>query len=183
MYTAYARVYGKRGDGARIAGQRWHRKEGRKMSMMRWDPFRWDLFDDLGGLRRSMDRVFDELLMRSPRRATTLREWEPAVEMFETANEVVVRTELPNIDPKNVEITVTEDIITLRGETKHEEEQKERNYHYRELVYGTFTRTLRLPAAVKGAEAKAVYKDGVLEVKIPKAAHVKPIPVKVQTAA
>jgi HSP20 family protein len=152
------------------------------MSIMRWDPFRWDTFEDLGGLRRSMDRVFDELLLRHPRRATTFKDWEPAVEMFETNNEVVVRAELPSIDPKQVEITVTDDTITLRGETKHEEEQKERNYYYRELLYGAFTRTLRLPTPVKGAEAKAVYKDGVLEVKIPKAAQVKPIPVKVQTA-
>jgi HSP20 family protein len=151
------------------------------VSIMRWDPFRWE-FEDLGGLRRSMDRVFDELLMRAPRRVAA-KEWEPSIEMFETANDVVVRAELPNIDPKQVEITVTEDTITLRGETKHEEEQKDRNYYYRELLYGAFTRTLRLPTAVKSADAKAVYKDGVLEVKIPKAAHVKPIPVKVQAAA
>jgi HSP20 family protein len=153
------------------------------MSIMRWDPFRWDTFEDLGGLRRSMDRMFDEFLLRHPRRPTAPKGWEPAVEMFETNNEVVVRAELPSIDPKQVEITVTGDMITLRGETKHEEEQKERNYYYRELLYGAFTRTLRLPTPVTGAEAKAVYKDGVLEVKIPKAAQVKPIPVKVQTAA
>jgi len=152
------------------------------MSMMRWDPFfRWE-FEDLGGLRRSMDRVFDELLMRTPRRATP-KEWEPSIEMFETNTEVIVRAELPNIDPKKVEITVTEGTVTLRGETKHEEEQKERNYFYRELLYGAFTRTMKLPTDVKGTEAKAVYKDGVLEVKIPKAEHVKPIPVKVQAAA
>lgn len=154
------------------------------MSMMRWDPFRWDpFFEDLGGLRRSMDRMFDELLLRHPRRAVAQKEWEPGIEMFETNNEVVVRAELPNIDPKQVAITVAEDTITLKGETKHEEEQKERNYFYRELMYGAFTRTLRLPVPVKGAEAKAVYKDGVLEVKIPKAAQVKAIPVKVQIAA
>ena len=147
---------------------------------------RWDLFEDLGGLRRSMDRMFDELLLRNPRRAAalvTLKEWEPPIEMFETATEVIVRAELPNVDPKKVDITVIEDMLTLKGETKHEEEQKERNYFYRELVYGTFIRTLKLPTPVKGAEAKAVYKDGVLEVKIPKAEHVKPIPVKVQAAA
>jgi HSP20 family protein len=156
--------------------------EGRKtMSIMRWDPFRWE-FEDVGGLRRSMDRVFGELLMQTPRRPAT-KGWEPAVEMFETNTEVIVRAELPNIDPKKIEITVTEDLFTLRGETKYEEEQKDRNYYVRELLYGKFTRTLRLPTAVKGTEAKAVYKDGVLEVKIPKAEHVKPIPVKVQAAA
>jgi HSP20 family protein len=153
------------------------------MGLMRWDPFRWDPFEDLGGLRRSMDRMFDEFLLRHPPRALLPTEWEPAVEMFETTNEVVVRADLPNIDPKRVEITVADDMLTLRGETKHEEEQKDRNYYYRELLYGAFARTLGLPVPVKGAEAKAVYKDGVLEVKIPKAPHVKPIPVKIQTAA
>jgi HSP20 family protein len=148
------------------------------MSIMRWDPF-----EDLGGLRRSMDRMFDELLLRNPRQPVISKEWAPPIEMFETNAEVIVRAELPNIDPKKVDITVTEDTVTLRGETKHEEEQKERNYYYRELLYGAFTRTLKLPTAVKGPEAKAVYKDGVLEVKIPKAEHVKPIPVKVQAAA
>jgi HSP20 family protein len=152
------------------------------MTTMRWYPVRWEPFEEVGGLRRPMDRVFDELLMRTPRR-TTPEEWAPPVEMFETTNEVIVRAELPNIDAKKVDITVTEDTVTLRGETKHEEEQKERNYYYHELVYGAFTRTLKLPTDVKGTEAKAVYKDGVLEVKIPKAAHVKPIPVKVQAVA
>jgi HSP20 family protein len=158
------------------------REGGTVMSIMRWEPFRWE-FEDLGTLRRSMDKMFDELLFRNPRVTEPPKEWKPAVEMFETTGEVVVRVELPNIDPKNVEITVIEDTVTLRGETKHEEEQKNRSYYYRELLYGTFTRTLKLPVPVKGAEAKAVYKDGVLEVKIPKAAEVKPIPVKVQTAA
>jgi HSP20 family protein len=187
MYGAGARGYGKSSGEVRIAADNtWTQMEreegGTIMSMMRWEPFRWE-FDDLGMLRRSMDRMFDELLLRNPRVAEPLKEWKPPVEMFETDAEFVVRTELPNIDPKNVEITVTEDMITLRGETKREEEQKNRNYYYRELVYGTFTRTLKLPTPVKGAEAKAVYKDGVLEVKIPKAAQVKPVPVKVQTAA
>lgn len=151
------------------------------MSIMRLDPFLE--LADLRGLRRSMDRMFDEVLLRHPRPGMTLKEWEPAVEMFETTTDVIVRAELPNIDPKQLDITVTADMITLKGETKHEEEQKERNYYYRELVYGTFMRTLKLPVAVKGAEAKAVYKDGVLEVTIPKTATVKPVPVKVQAAA
>jgi HSP20 family protein len=152
------------------------------MSVTRWDPF---LFE-MGDLRRSMDRMFDEMLLRNPRRPVSPvipKKWEPLIEMFETATEVIVRAELLNVDPKAVEITVNEDILTLKGETKHEAEHKERNYIYREFAYGEFTRTLRLPTAVKGAEAKAVYKDGVLEVTMPKAEHVKPIPVKVLAAA
>jgi HSP20 family protein len=152
------------------------------MSVTRFDPF---LFE-VGGLRHSMERMFDEMLLRNPRRsvlAVIPKKWEPPIEMFETASEIIVRAELPNTDPKAVDITVNEDIFTLKGDTKHEEEHKERNYFYREFVYGAFTRTIKLPVTVKGAEAKAVYKDGVLEVTMPKAAQVKPVPVKVQTAA
>jgi len=152
------------------------------MSTLRLTPFTWEV-EDLGGLRGSVDRMLDELVLHKPRMAAQPKAWKPAVEMFETNAEIFVRAELPNIDPKKVEITVIDDTVTVRGETKHEEEQKDCNYYYREFAYGTFTRVLRLPAAVKGAEATAVYKDGVLEVKIPKAAEIKPIPVKVQVGA
>ncbi len=146
------------------------------MSIMRWDPF-----DELGTLRRSMDRMFDDFFTtrRNGREGATLQ-WEPPIEMFETEHAVVVRAELPNIDPKQVEITVTDDTVMLRGETKHEEEHKERNYYRREFRYGTFTRTLPLATEVKSAEAKATYKDGVLEVTLPKSERVKPTSVKVQ---
>ena len=93
---------------------------------------------------------------------------------------LVVRAEMPNIDPKTVDVTVTDGALTLRGETRHEEEHKGRNYFRRELRAGAFTRTLPLPTEVKSAEAKATYKDGVLEVKIPKSERVRPTSVKVQ---
>ncbi len=145
------------------------------MSILRWDPF-----DDVSTLRRSMEKLFDEFNTRRPSRDFAVLEWAPAVEMFETGNDVVVRAELPNIDPKNVDITVTNDAITLRGETKREEEHKDRNYHRRELRYGAFSRTLPLTTEVKSSEARATYKDGVLEIKIPKSERVKPTSVKVQ---
>ncbi len=144
------------------------------MNIVRWDPF-----EDMVTLRRSMDRLLDEALSRRPTRNGTLA-WEPAVQMFETDHEVVVRAELPNIDPKQVDITVTSDAITLRGQTKHEEERERRNYYLRERRYGSFTRTLPLLTEVKSADAQASYKDGVLEVKIPKSERVKPTSVKVQ---
>jgi HSP20 family protein len=80
------------------------------MSLIRWDPF-----DDLASLRESMDKLFDELFTRRPRGQAELA-WAPAVEVFETDNDVMVRAELPGIDPKNVEITVTQDTLTLKGE-------------------------------------------------------------------
>jgi HSP20 family protein len=147
------------------------------MSIMRWDPF-----EEVTTLRRSMERMFDEFLTprRTPRERRDWALWEPAVEMFETKNDVVVRAELPNVDPDKVEVTVSADAITLKGETKHEEEHKERNYYRRELRYGGFTRTLPLVTEVKSSEAKATYKDGVLEVTIPKSERVRSTPVKIE---
>lgn len=149
------------------------------MSIVRFDPF-----EEVGTLRRAMDRMLEDFFttrrsLNDPASLPALA-WGPAVEMYETEGEVVVRAELPNIDPKQVDITVTNDAITLRGETKHEEEQKGKNYYRRELRSGAFTRTLPLVTEVKNAEAKATYKDGVLEVRIPKSERVKPTSVKVQ---
>lgn len=148
------------------------------MNIIRWDPF-----EEAGTLRRSMDRMLDELLTRRPGRDgrdLAALDWEPAVEMFETDQHVVVRAEMPNIDPKKVDVTVTDGVLTLRGETRHEEEHTGRNYFRRELRTGAFTRTLSLPTEVKSAEAKATYKDGVLEVKLPKSERVRPTSVQVQ---
>jgi HSP20 family protein len=150
------------------------------MSIMRWDPF-----DEFSTLRRSMDRLFDDFFTtrgasQSSRRELATIGWEPAVEMFETEHDVVVRAELPNIDPKQVDITVTNDSITLKGETKFEEEKKDRNYYRREFRYGSFSRTLPVATEVKSGEAKAMYKDGVLEITVPKSERVKPTSVKIQ---
>ncbi|HLW61271.1 MAG TPA: Hsp20/alpha crystallin family protein [bacterium] len=126
-----------------------------------------------------MDRLLDDAFGGGlPRDGTPA--WEPAVEMFETDGEIVVRAELPNIDPTQVDITVTNDAVTLRGQTKTEEEHKGRNYVRRELRTGTFMRTLPLLTEVNSGDAKATYRDGVLEVKIPKSERVKPTSVKVQ---
>ncbi len=140
-------------------------------SLMRWDPF-----EDIGTMRRSMDRLLDDVFTRDLAGVA----WEPGVEMFETDHEVVVRAALPNIDPKQVDITLTNDTITLKGESKHEQEEKNRNYYRRELRSGTFSRTLPLGTEVTSGDAKAVYKDGVLEIRIPKSERVKPTSVKVQ---
>jgi HSP20 family protein len=103
--------------------------------------------------------------------------------MFATDDEVVVRAGLFNIDPKQVDITVTDDTITLKGQAKQEEEEKGRTYYRRELRYGAFARTLPLAAKVKSAEAKASYRDGVLEVRVPRVERARATSVKVQASA
>jgi len=118
------------------------------MNIVRWDPF-----EEVGTLRRSMDRMLDEFFTRRPGRdgRDQALEWEPAVEMFETDQAVVVRAEMPNIDPKTVDVTVTDGALTLRGETRHEEEHKGRNYFRRELRAGAFTHAA---AADRGEERR-----------------------------
>lgn len=145
---------------------------------------RWNSFGEAGSLRRAVDRLFDDALLGGPYRATRNGQpaaaWQPAVEMFETADEVVVRAEMPNVDPANVDVTVTGEAITIKGTVRQDEGKKDKSYYRRELRYGSYVRTLPLPAEVNGGDAKATYKDGVLEVKIPKSERAKPTSVKVQ---
>jgi len=122
------------------------------MAIMRLEPF-----EGLLEMRREVDRLFDELFTRRPGVELTPRvtEWEPAVEMYETEGEVIVKAALPNIDPKQVEITVTNEVITLKGETKLEAEQKGRNYYRQELQYGAFMRTLPLLTIGEGRRGES----------------------------
>lgn len=144
------------------------------MSIMRWDPF-----DEIMSMRETMDRLFEDWFTRRPR-VTGPLVWQPAVEVSETDNEVLVKAELPGIDPKNVEVSVTGDTLTIKGEAKAEHEEKRRNYYRRELRYGTFQRTIGLPTEVKGDETRATFRHGILEVRIPKAERVRPKSVKVE---
>ncbi|MDR7531984.1 MAG: Hsp20/alpha crystallin family protein [Armatimonadota bacterium] len=148
------------------------------MSLMRWDPF-----DDLMSLRESMDRLFEDFFGTRRRRAMVPTVWEPAVECYETDTDVVVKAELPGIDPKHVEVTVTPEGLSLKGEAKAEEEQKGRNYYRRELRYGAFQRLIPLPADVKSEEAKATFRHGILEVRVPKSERARPKTVKVEVAS
>lgn len=145
------------------------------MNLIRWDPF-----DDLASLRESMDKLFEEFVTRRPVRGATVAVWQPAVEIFETESEVVVRVELPGVDPKTVDITVAEDALTIKGEHRTEQESKGRNYFRRELRYGAFLRSLALPAGVHGDQAKAAFKNGILEITVPKSERAKPKAVKVE---
>jgi HSP20 family protein len=137
------------------------------MALRRWNPFR-----ELETLRREMDRLFDEVFERTPLAEPILEEtrvWAPACDLYETEKEVVVKANLPGVSKDNVEVIVTEDSITIKGQTKEETEVKEKNYYRKELNYGSFQRVIPLPVAIKSDEAKATFKDGILEIRVPKA--------------
>jgi HSP20 family protein len=121
-----------------------------------WRPFR-ELapFKDFERMRRDMDRLWDSFFERGVRRVDAEGEWLPSLDVAETKNEIVVKAELPGLDPKDINISLTDGLLTIKGEKKHEREEKEENYHLVERSYGTFSRSIRLPKEVKSDKIKA----------------------------
>jgi HSP20 family protein len=103
----------------------------------------------------------------------------PAIDVSQTPEEVRVKAELPGIDPKEIDITVEGDLLTLKGERKQEKEDKGEDYHLIERYHGTFSRTLRLPEAAETDKINATYKDGVLRLTIPKRKEAQPKKIEV----
>ena len=136
--------------------------------------------EGLASLRREMDRLFENFFETGPRGLGNLSAWEPAIEVADTKDAVVVKAQVPGIPKDNIQVHVTDDSITLKGEMKEEEKKEEKNYTRREFRYGAFSRTMPLPAMVQADKATAQLKDGVLEITIPKSekAKVKAIPIQ-----
>lgn len=143
--------------------------------LRRWDPWR-----ELFSIRDELDRIFERFF--TPVEVET-REfvWTPSIDMYETEKELVVKAELPGLTSKDVEITLTDDTLTIRGEKKEAEEVKGENYYRKETRYGTFHRSIRLPVPVRKEDIKATFKDGILEVRLPKAEEeVKGIKIRIE---
>ena len=150
---------------------------------MAWELTPWRPFRELERMRRDMDRLWDSFFEGRPERKTgEVMEWLPSTDVAETKNELVVKAELPGIDPKDIDISLSEGVLTVKGEKKQEKEEKEEGYHLVERSYGSFTRSLRLPKEVQGDKISASYKNGVLKVSLPKSeeAKKKEIKIKVQ---
>ncbi len=115
-----------------------------------------------------------------PRVVTEETEFAPAFDVSETEKEVIVRVEVPGMDKKDITINLTDDILTVKGEKKHEKEHGDENYHSVERRFGAFSRTMRIPVDVEVGKVDATYKDGVLKITLPKSERVKPkeIPIK-----
>jgi HSP20 family protein len=139
---------------------------------------------------REIDRMFDDFRHLIPwPRLWGAERWPaaaelhvPAVDVYEQDDEVVVKAEIPGMSKEDIEVNLSDSVLTLKGEKKKEEEIKERGYYRCERSFGAFSRTIRLPSEVKTDQAKATFKDGVLEVRLPKTeeAKRKAITVKVE---
>ena len=146
-------------------------------NIVRWEPFR-----DLISLREAMDRLFEESFIRprigwpAPLGAGAL-----AVDMYETDQDVVIKSSVPGVKTDDLDITITGDTLTIKGETKTEEKVERANYIRQERRYGAFCRSLILPTTIVTEKAKAEFENGVLTLTLPKAEEVKPKTIKVKT--
>ena len=133
-------------------------------------------------LRREMDRLFERFFEPEWREQTGLGDWVPSLDVSETKENVVVKMEVPGIDAKDINVSLQENVLTVKGEKKQEKEDKDERYHRVERSYGAFMRTVRLPVAVDGSKVAAGFKAGLLTVTLPKApaARDTTIPVKAE---
>jgi HSP20 family protein len=130
-------------------------------------------------LREAMDRLFDDAFTRP----ISLRDggWaSPAIDMYQTDDEVVVKAALPGFNADDVQINVTGEVLTIRGELMHEEEKKEKAWHIREQRWGSFERSVALPTDVVADKANADFSNGILTITLPKAEEVKPKTITVK---
>jgi HSP20 family protein len=141
------------------------------MAIIRFDPFR-----DLAVLHEGVNRLFhDGVLTRGG--------WTPAVDIYEVEGALVLKAELPDLRREDIDVTVENDTLTIRGERKLDNEVKQEHFHRIERAYGSFERQFSLATTVDSAKIGAEYKDGVLTVKLPVRAEAKPRTVKVEVAA
>jgi HSP20 family protein len=155
------------------------------MAVERWRPFgsveRWDPFRGVSDIQGEVNRLFDSFFGRPSAVGTGsgLRMWAPVLDMHETKDDVVLNFELPGISEKDISLSITGDLLTLKGERAFNRDLKDDNYHHVERAYGKFERSVQLPMSVQAAKVKATYRDGVLEVRLPKAEEVKPKEIKI----
>jgi HSP20 family protein len=142
-------------------------------NIIRWEPVR-----EMMTLREAMDQLFNDAFTRpvGMKGGSVV----PAIDLYQNNDEVVVKAALPGLKADDVQISVTADVLTLRGEFKQENEQKDATYHIREQRYGSFERSVMLPSKVQSDKAKADFENGVLTITLPKAESVKPRTVSIK---
>ena len=146
------------------------------MKIVRWEPFQ----NVMAG-QRDLDQVFkDAFRPFYGDGELSTRTWAPPVDIFENADNIVLKAELPGVDPKDVEIRVEDNTLYLKGERKFEKEVNEENYHRVERSYGAFARSFSLPNSIAADKVVADYKDGLLTLTMPKREEAKPKTIKIE---
>ena len=145
------------------------------MHLVRWEPFR-----EMVSLRQVMDSLFEDSMVHPARLWTGNGRGEFKIDMYQTEDNVVVKASLPGIKPEEVDISVTGDVVTIRGEHKEEPGIKAEAYLRKEQCYGSFCRAITVPVDVKSDKAEAVFENGILTLTLPKSEEVKTRSIKVK---
>ena len=146
------------------------------MNVVRWQPF-----TELVSLRRAMDRLFEDSFVFPSRILDTSGDGvATSIDMYHTANDVVVKVTLPGVEPEAVDITITGNTLTVKGEAKAEEEVQRESYLYHEHRYGDFSRSVTLPGGLNTDKTEATFDNGMLTLTIPKTEKVKPKQIKIK---
>ena len=147
------------------------------MNIVRWNPFR-----ELEDIQTRLNRFFDDTPVRSRNGDLFFSDWAPAVDIEETDKEYLIKAELPEVTKENVKVEMLEGVLTIEGERKREKEEKGKKFHKLERSYGKFVRQFALPVEVDGGKIQAEFKDGMLNVHLPKTAAAKPKGIEVKVA-
>ncbi|UCD87596.1 MAG: Hsp20/alpha crystallin family protein [Desulfobacterales bacterium] len=145
------------------------------MEITPWRPVR-----ELSAFRKEMDDLWNRFFGNTPFRQAFSRDWMPSVDVSETRDNVVVRAELPGLETKDIDVSMSGDVLTIKGEKK-EEKKKDEHYHCCERYSGSFQRSFRLPVGVQGDKVRATFKDGVLTITLPKAEKAKKKQIEIKT--
>lgn len=145
------------------------------MTLIRWNPTR-----DMMSLRREMDRLFNDFMTDTPGSRYDNPTWGLAVDIAENDNAFVVKASVPGVDPDDLEITINENTLTIRGEVQEDDSFEEGQYHVRERRYGAFSRSMTLPRSVNRDAIDANYESGVLTLTLPKTEDVMPKRINVK---
>ena len=152
------------------------------MTLIKWRPKReLSPFSDLMGIQDEINRLFDITLSRRPFERMGLfdGEWAPAIDVLEDEDRVLVKAELPGMSEKDIDVSILGDTLTIKGKRQKEEKKEEKHYHRLERAYGAFHRSVTLPGTVASEKAKASFKNGILEIEMPKKEEAKPKQIKV----
>jgi HSP20 family protein len=156
------------------------------MALVRFRPFGTavDPFRDMSDIQSEVNRLFDNFFGRPSQSQGSGMErvWAPAVDMYETRDELVVTAEVPGLNEKDIHLSITGDMLTIKGERNWNEEVKQEQFYRSERWFGRFERSLPLTVPVQADKVKASYRDGVLTVKLPKAEEIKPKEIKIDLA-
>ena len=149
------------------------------MTLVRWDPFR-----ELEDMSERLNRMFSRPAVpaKNGKESLTVADWIPTVDISETDGEYVIKAELPEVKKEDVKITLEDGVLTLTGERRQEKEEKSTKYHRVERSYGSFVRSFSLPDLVDETKVKAEYRDGMLNLHLPKSEKAKPRAIEVKVA-